>query len=115
MRQLLEPLSGAWLHPQWLSLRYHRRSRQCLRELEKGVVLDIGSGNSVHTELIPASCDLYRLDYPPTNGCTGVNRISTATLSVCLLRMSRSTLCCCWRYWNICPMTKRRSRRYIEF
>ena len=71
MRQLLEPLSGTWLHPQWLSLRYHRRSRQCLRELEKGVVLDIGSGNSVHTELIPASCDLYRLDYPPTNRLYG--------------------------------------------
>lgn len=66
MLNLLSRLKGTMLHPQWLTDRYHRRSRRCLRDLRDALVLDIGSGNSRTAELIHPSCTLYRLDYPVT-------------------------------------------------
>lgn len=67
MRQLLNPLKNTLLHPQWLSLRFHRLSRHCLFELDNCLVLDIGSGGSDHARLLRPGCSLYRLDYPATN------------------------------------------------
>ncbi len=67
MRQLLDALKNTLLHPQWLSLRFHRISRRCLIELDNCTVLDIGSGDSDHARLLRPDCRLYRLDYPATN------------------------------------------------
>ncbi|MGH8470586.1 MAG: hypothetical protein ACREVY_16955 [Gammaproteobacteria bacterium] len=67
MRQLLDPLKNTLLHPQWLSLRFHRVWRRCLVELDNCTVLDIGSGDSDHTSSLRPYCRLYRLDYPATN------------------------------------------------
>lgn len=60
-------LKGTILHPQWLSDRFHIRSRRCLQEIKQSVILDIGSGNSRHKRLLDSSNRLYRLDYPETN------------------------------------------------
>lgn len=67
MKQLLDPLKNTLLHPQWLSLHFHRVSRRCLVELGDCMVLDIGSGDSDHAGRLQSGCSLYRLDYPATN------------------------------------------------
>ena len=67
MRRILEPFRNTFLHPQWLSLRYHRNSRRYLREIAGCRVLDIGSGDSEQYALMGPDCQLLRLDYPATN------------------------------------------------
>ncbi len=63
----LRNLRGTPLHPQWLSDRFHALSRRRLKALRNSKVLDIGSGDSSHAELLDSSNRLVRLDYPETN------------------------------------------------
>jgi SAM-dependent methyltransferase len=65
--QLYGKLRGSLLHPQWLSDRFHFRSRQLLRQLHGALILDIGSGNSRNTEYLDSSNKVIRLDYPAIN------------------------------------------------
>ena len=65
--QLGNHLKGTILHPQWLTDRFHPISRRHLREIQRCVVLDIGSGSSSHEGLLGSTNSLYRLDYPETN------------------------------------------------
>lgn len=67
MKQILESVKSTILHPQWLSLRFHRKSRRWLREIKGSNVLDIGSGDSKQADLLGPQCRLWRLDYPVTN------------------------------------------------
>ncbi len=60
-------LKGTILHPQWLTDRFHIQSRRVLREIRQSLIVDIGSGDSRHGELLDPSNRLYRLDYPQTN------------------------------------------------
>lgn len=64
---LYHTLRGSVLHPQWLTDRFHRRSRRLLRELHKNLVLDIGSGNSRNSSYLDSSNTVVTLDYPTTN------------------------------------------------
>ncbi len=64
---LLSLLKGSFLHPQWLSDRYHAISKNLLKNINSGNVLDIGSGNSDHSSIIGSNANLIRLDYPDTN------------------------------------------------
>jgi SAM-dependent methyltransferase len=63
----LQPLKGSMLHPQWLSDRFHARSREHLKDIIGGRVLDIGSGDSDHSSLLGVDVRLIRMDYPDTN------------------------------------------------
>jgi SAM-dependent methyltransferase len=63
----LDLLKGTILHPQWLSDRFHKRSRRCLEDFREVKVLDIGSGDAKYAEKIDASCELVSLDYPTTS------------------------------------------------
>jgi len=64
---LLAKLRGTALHPQWLSDRFHMRSRRELARIRNALVLDVGSGNSRHDSLSSLENTLVRLDYPETN------------------------------------------------
>ena len=66
-QRLYNALRGSLLHPQWLSDRFHMRSRQSLRTLRDSRILDIGSGNSHNIAYLHASNSLIRLDYPASN------------------------------------------------
>lgn len=65
--RLYNRLRGSILHPQWLTDRFHIRSRQYLRQLRDSLILDIGSGNSHNAQNLHASNTVIRLDYPTTN------------------------------------------------
>lgn len=68
LRSLLEPLRGTPLHPQWLSDRYHLRSRRAvLPGLPGHLALDVGSGNADTARWLRPDMRLVRLDYPATN------------------------------------------------
>lgn len=60
-------LKGTILHPQWLTDRFHIQSRRALQEIRQSLIVDIGSGDSRHGELLDSSNQFYRLDYPQTN------------------------------------------------
>jgi len=66
-QRLYNALRGSLLHPQWLSDRFHMRSRQSLRALRDSRILDIGSGNSHNIAYLHASNSIIRLDYPAIN------------------------------------------------
>ena len=66
-QRLYNTLRGSLLHPQWLSDRFHIRSRQSLRALRDSRILDIGSGNSRNIAYLHASNSVIRLDYPVSN------------------------------------------------
>src|SRR5712691_6610705 len=66
-QRLYNALRGSLLHPQWLSDRFHIRSRQSLRALRDSRILDIGSGNSRNLVYMHASNSVIRLDYLVTN------------------------------------------------
>ncbi len=65
--RLYNRLRGSILHPQWLTDRFHIRSRRYLRKLRDSRILDIGSGNSRNAKHLHASNTVIRLDYPTTN------------------------------------------------
>ncbi|WP_457675774.1 class I SAM-dependent methyltransferase [Thiolapillus sp.] len=65
--RILRAIKGTLLHPQWLSDRFHAKSRRCLMSIDSGRVLDIGSGDSDHSSLFGNRVQLFRLDYPGTN------------------------------------------------
>jgi SAM-dependent methyltransferase len=68
LSQLYRALRGTLLHPQWLSDRFHDRSRRFhLKALTNCRVLDIGSGNAQPDQFLGAGCSVCRLDYPETN------------------------------------------------
>ncbi len=67
LARFLDFLKGSLLHPQWLSDRYHLLSRRKLRAIKKGLVFDVGSGNSDLRQLLDPSISLVRIDYPSTN------------------------------------------------
>jgi SAM-dependent methyltransferase len=64
---IVNVLKGTILHPQWLTDRFHIRSRRLLREIKQSLIVDIGSGNSQYGDMLESSNRLYRLDYPQTN------------------------------------------------
>lgn len=64
---ILVRIKGTFLHPQWLSDRYHLARRRYLREIVSGRVLDVGSGDASLDSLLSPGCELVRLDYPLTN------------------------------------------------
>ena len=63
---LLNHFKGTILHPQWLSDRYHIKNKNLLKNINKKIILDIGSGDSNYEEFINNN-KLYRLDYYKTN------------------------------------------------
>jgi len=65
--RLLALLKGTIFHPQWMTDRYHIRSKEVLKELRGLLVLDIGSGDAQYLRLINTSNSLFTLDYPVTN------------------------------------------------
>lgn len=67
LHSIYNSLRGSFLHPQWLTDRLHRRSRQALKPLRNAVVLDVGSGDSDNTRYVDGSNAVIRLDYPHTN------------------------------------------------
>lgn len=67
MKQLLGAIKGTIFHPQWLSDRYHTKSKRLLLKIRDSKVLDIGSGNIGYKQNIHNSNLLYTLDYPSTN------------------------------------------------
>ncbi len=83
MIRLLKCIKGSWLHPQWLSDRYHIESREYLSSIERGIVVDIGSGDSDHTELLGKEAELIKIDYPDTN-CRYTKRPSVFGNAACL-------------------------------
>lgn len=66
-KALLRRMPLSPLHPQWLSNRYHRRSRRRLAGISSAVVLDIGSGDSDSAAALGEGNQLVRVDYPQTN------------------------------------------------
>lgn len=66
-KRILDIVKGTILHPQWLSDRYHIRSRNYLAEIHDSLILDIGSGNSSNQDFIAHNNQIIRLDYPQTN------------------------------------------------
>lgn len=67
MIELIAKFKGTILHPQWLTDRYHIKSRTLLKELENFLILDIGSGDGKYLKYIEEKNNLIRLDYPRTN------------------------------------------------
>ena len=67
LRARFEKLKGTIFHPQWLSLRYQAKSKRQLHRINNCLILDIGSGNSIHSTYINTSNSVVRLDYPQTN------------------------------------------------
>ena len=67
LRSRFEKLKGTIFHPQWLSLRYQAKSKKHLRCIRNCLILDIGSGNSNHSQYVHTSNTIVRLDYPQTN------------------------------------------------
>jgi len=55
------------LHPQWLSNRCHKSSRNHLRDIKHSLILDIGSGNSQYDGILDNSNTIIKLDFPSTN------------------------------------------------
>ncbi|WP_319588534.1 class I SAM-dependent methyltransferase [uncultured Desulfobulbus sp.] len=64
---IFKKLKGSFFHPQWLSDHYHNQSRQLIRQIKSGCVVDIGSGASNLNDYIGDSVELLRVDYPATN------------------------------------------------
>ncbi len=67
MKQLLGAIRGTIFHPQWLSDRYHAKSKRLLLKIRDSMVLDIGSGNIGYRKNIHDSNLFYTLDYLATN------------------------------------------------
>ena len=59
--RLYNRFRGSFLHPQWLSDRFHIQSRVMLRKFEHSIILDVGSGNSDNSKFISQSNSIYRL------------------------------------------------------
>lgn len=67
IQELLGVLKGTIFHPQWLSDRYHQRSKKVLRKVKNTTILDIGSGNASYKNSIEKLNNYFSLDYPGTN------------------------------------------------
>ena len=65
--RLLGLLKGTIFHPQWMTDRFHFRSKESLKVLRSATVLDVGSGDASYTGLMDSSNHLYTIDYPTTN------------------------------------------------
>ncbi len=66
-RYLLGLLKGTIFHPQWMTDRFHLKSKESLKSLRNTIVLDIGSGNANYLDYIHYSNTCYTIDYPITN------------------------------------------------
>ncbi len=64
---VLRYLKGTPLHPQWLSDRYHKNSQRALDEIEKSLIINIGSGDSKFKDMALRGNHLVQMDYPATN------------------------------------------------
>ncbi len=67
IRRVLAAIKGTILHPQWLSDRYHLKSKNKLRDLRNATILDVGSGDACYKTVFHQSNIFYALDYPATN------------------------------------------------
>lgn len=67
LRHILNSLKGSIFHPQWLSDRFHIKSKQSLKNIRDSYILDIGSGNASYLDLVHSSNTLFTIDYPDTN------------------------------------------------
>ncbi len=83
MIKILNFIKGTFFHPQWLSDRYHKLSKQHLTEIHDGIVLDIGSGDSDLSSFLVGDVSIIRLDYPDTN-CRYTNNPDTYGDATCL-------------------------------